>query len=845
MSQSRPLAALPALNQNHFPPPTDINADRSEEICATRVAAPQRATSSSPFKRQRSDTSIHIHLSAPILPMMQSPDSQPIPLLSPIICATAEEVYMLDPSPSDLAPPSPTGTEIVIEGVKKEFDQALLPLILEAEGIKVRDYGAEVIPSDPRDPEMWDYPIQALVRHDVHIRRNPSNKNPMNLSGKTLWRLLDSGLVTQEEAVHNWTAEDWQAMNAYKTRPSGPSPYQVCNLVRPTASYREHMRLDFVPPLKDDKQEHEIFVPPDVPGMDEGDAVGRPHYAPKDWEEKYDSKKRKPGASQLIKTDMSYAAALVKERYHGIVFGGELLAAQAVHPSFFVGDPAGVGIVRLLVKYSMGLSGRKIKQRIPNDPRNLSWANDASKFGTSYLQKFGWDSSVGLGPSGEGRTTHISVHQKLDMLGIGADHRNSEDGTAWKQGRDFENLLRRLNDSMGNEDSSEAIKVDGFIRPSSTTEPAEDDAVPPSKASDEDDGDKLKRRKRKHGKDRDAVDEEETEKGKKKRKKSKTTDDGEPNGEERRKEKKKTKAMSSGQGEELPARSKRPSQDGLHDVVATPAVAPLVVPRPHRAHRARHIASKGLASKSATAISEILGVASSTTTPPSTSTPILSAVDTPVADASSSSDLKLQDLTTSTKSVMDYFREKLAAKSSGASSSTAAPSPSSPEINDYDDRPKVGLGASKLHQTTTDADDDGDRPRGGLGSSKANTMMGLPIFAAAGTNPSAAADEADNQDIDEGSKERRLKEKRKKKTQERSDETLRPASETAADMDADPGTSKKEKSKKKHRKKALEQPDDNQEVVSAADGTDVLQGQSGRKREKSKKRERGDKKASA
>lgn len=166
------------------------------------------------------------------------------------------------------------------------------------------------------------------------------------------------------------------------------------------------------------------------------------------------------------------------------------------------------------------------------------------------------------------------------MLGIGADHRNSEDGTAWKQGRDFENLLRRLNDSMGNEDSSEAIKVDGFIRPSSTTEPAEDDAVPPSKASDEDDGDKLKRKKRKHGKDRDAVDEEETEKGKKKRKKSKTTDDGEPNGEERRKEKKKTKAMSSGQGEELPARSKSPSQDGLHDVVATPAVAPLVVPRP-------------------------------------------------------------------------------------------------------------------------------------------------------------------------------------------------------------------------------------------------------------------------
>ncbi|KAI0030017.1 hypothetical protein K488DRAFT_37228, partial [Vararia minispora EC-137] len=93
----------------------------------------------------------------------------------------------------------------------------------------------------------------------------------------------------------------------------------------------------------------------------------------------------------------------------------------------------------------MGLSGRKVKQRIGSDPRNLAWADNAAKFGQTYLSKFGWDSSQGLGVSGEGRTSALKVSQKLDMLGIGMQHQNSPDGTAWRQNRDFENLLKRLN----------------------------------------------------------------------------------------------------------------------------------------------------------------------------------------------------------------------------------------------------------------------------------------------------------------------------------------------------------------------------------------------------------------
>jgi G-patch protein len=71
---------------------------------------------------------------------------------------------------------------------------------------------------------------------------------------------------------------------------------------------------------------------------------------------------------------------------------------------------------------------------------------DASRFGQAYLEKFGWDVSKGLGASGEGRTSAIKATQKLDMLGIGMRHQNDvEGGIAWRQNRDFEDLLRRLN----------------------------------------------------------------------------------------------------------------------------------------------------------------------------------------------------------------------------------------------------------------------------------------------------------------------------------------------------------------------------------------------------------------
>jgi len=101
----------------------------------------------------------------------------------------------------------------------------------------------------------------------------------------------------------------------------------------------------------------------------------------------------------------------------------------------------------------MGLSGRKVKQRIGKDPRNLSWVDGKRPWFVQamlylHLSKFGWDASKGLGASGEGPTTAIKARQKLDMLGIGMQHQNDPNGLAWRQNRDFENVLRRLNEGV-------------------------------------------------------------------------------------------------------------------------------------------------------------------------------------------------------------------------------------------------------------------------------------------------------------------------------------------------------------------------------------------------------------
>jgi Pin2-interacting protein X1 len=128
---------------------------------------------------------------------------------------------------------------------------------------------------------------------------------------------------------------------------------------------------------------------------------------------------------------------------------------------------------------------------------------DAARFGSNYLSKFGWDASKGLGASGDGMKSHIKVSHKLDMLGIGAAQTKDPNGIAWKQNRDFENLLQRLNEKLEVEQKPAADKTE-----ESTAENNVDSENGEKKKkkrkhkeTEEEDGSERKKKK-KHGKDK-------------------------------------------------------------------------------------------------------------------------------------------------------------------------------------------------------------------------------------------------------------------------------------------------------------------------------------------------------
>ncbi|KAI0061157.1 hypothetical protein BV25DRAFT_800432 [Artomyces pyxidatus] len=336
----------------------------------------------------------------------------------------------------------------------------------------------------------------------------------------------------------------------------------------------------------------------------------------------------------------------------------------------------------------MGLSGRKVKQRIPNDPRNLSWADNAAKFGQTYLSKFGWDSSQGLGVAGEGRTSAIKVDQKLDMLGIGMQHQRDANGIAWKQNRDFENLLKRLNE--GREDEGPFRKA---------TE-AQDEVAVVSVVEGESAEEKSKKDKKKKRKAEDA---DHDKKERKKRKKAKDT-----SGED-----------VSAKGES--SRSVEPSEAPTSEPTFQPViVAPTPTRAPPRSHRARHIAAKRLASRDPAALSEILGIPSSSLpSTPFASSALPTAAPSPIPAESNPLEQSLHKQTTATQSVADYFKAKLAAKSRSSTSGSATPA--APARAEEEPTPRLGLGASRAILP------DADEPvRMGIGASSKFAAMFAP-----------------------------------------------------------------------------------------------------------------------
>lgn len=147
---------------------------------------------------------------------------------------------------------------------------------------------------------------------------------------------------------------------------------------------------------------------------------------------------------------------------------------------------------------------------------------DANKFGAAYLSKLGWASGTGLGTNGEGRTSHIKVFQKLDMLGIGAAHQKDPNGIAWKQNKDFESLLKRLNaGGEGDSGAEPSTKVDGFAKASAVEVEEDTGAMEVTEAGDEEVSEKKKRKRSKEEDVDESGKRSKKEKGERKKKKEK------------------------------------------------------------------------------------------------------------------------------------------------------------------------------------------------------------------------------------------------------------------------------------------------------------------------------------
>ncbi|KAI0338766.1 hypothetical protein BDW22DRAFT_1362480 [Trametopsis cervina] len=220
----------------------------------------------SPLKRKRSKISVDTP-SPTRVDVVEMSTSQPGKRMPyQLSLSTLPSIHTSPDLGPDIGPPSPVPTEII--------DQEGEDFVRTAKqyGVKVRDFAHEdPKPGVGRVPEVWRDPFISLLSHDMHIRR-PS-ETCFELPGKILRRLLDVGLVTQEEAKRHWTSEDWQRLEGYEARPNGPHPFRVAiKRPKPSCNYRAAARIQFYgDPLPTDIPDSDIYVPEDGPEVWDGD----------------------------------------------------------------------------------------------------------------------------------------------------------------------------------------------------------------------------------------------------------------------------------------------------------------------------------------------------------------------------------------------------------------------------------------------------------------------------------------------------------------------------------------------------------------------------------------------
>jgi len=273
------------------------------------------------------------------------------------------------------------------------------------------------------------------------------------------------------------------------------------------------------------------------------------------------------------------------------------------------------------------------------------------------------------------------------------------------------------------------------------------------------------------------------------------------------------------------------------------------------------IAAKRMAASNSTALAEILGIPSSSTSssahPSAVASPLPDpafafttiATSNPTATTSEAKDL-LQNMTTSSQSVSDYFRAKLNAKAHGERQArpTSAAASASTRDDDDDDGRRVGLGLGFGRRPSRMPPPDGldEEPvRGGIGASSlsmfATMFMPRQLTTNAREENTATVgaeivvshhDTSDCDDNPEKSEKMRAKEERRRKKEERRRKRAElvhgQVDRVAVDGPVD-GV-RAARSKKKHREP--ETPDDRLEDPSGAGGREVI---ATKKRKKDKK----------
>lgn len=249
-------------------------------------------------------------------------------------------------------------------------------------------------------------------------------------------------------------------------------------------------------------------------------------------------------------------------------------------------------------------------------------------------------------------------------------------------------------------------------------------------------------------------------------------------------------------------------------------------------HRARAIAAKNIASKSAAHISEILGVAPEATTIHTTITSQAKLTSVTDTDA-----LGMDKITTSTKTVADYFKDKLLARSQLTDSTSASPSPSTPNDDESHEAPRMGLGASKIRmdiRSETQIEEETQR----IGMSKFSSLMSASFLASASSFSSFVTPQVGVEDdkeegsahISEVESEPSKEKKEKKKSKKRS--------KNADEEETELGEESEKKKKKKEKKEKKEKKDKGKEKMPEQDEDDEAAEEISCKKNKKDRRER-------